>query len=98
MDIKKKIEEIGVFKFFGLQIDSKVKMKNRHQIYYPSGANVVRQTEIHTTEPLVPEPSPFEVEKELKRHESQGIDEIPAELFKAGCRTFHFERHKLSLE
>ena len=29
MDVKKKKnEKIGVFKFFGLQIDSKVKMKN----------------------------------------------------------------------
>ena len=95
--ILKKIEEIGVFKSFGLQIDSKV-MKNKHWIYYPSGTNVVRQTEIHTVEPLVPEPSPFEAEMELKRHKSQGIDEIPAELFKAGCKAIHFEMHKLCLE
>ena len=35
------------------------------------GVNDVRQTEIHTAEPLVPEPSAFEVEmavEELKRH------------------------------
>jgi len=36
-----------------------------------------RQTEIHTTEPLVPEPSAFEVElaiEKLKSHKSPGID------------------------
>jgi len=35
------------------------------------GVNDVRQTEIHTTEPLVPEPSAFEVElaiQKLKSH------------------------------
>jgi hypothetical protein len=35
---------------------------------------------------------------EVKRQKSQGIDEIPAELFKAGCRAIHFEMHKLCLE
>ena len=30
------------------------------------GVSDVRQTEIHTAEPLVPEPSAFEVEKEKK--------------------------------
>ena len=36
-----------------------------------NGVNGVRRTEIHTTEPLVPEPSAFEVEmaiEKLKRH------------------------------
>ena len=45
------------------------------------GVNDARQTEIHTAEPLVPEPSAFEFElviKMLKRHKSQGIDQIPA--------------------
>jgi len=45
--------------------------------------NDVRQTEIHTAEPLVPEPSASDVElaiDKLKRHKSQGIDQIPAEL------------------
>jgi hypothetical protein len=49
------------------------------------GYNDVRQTEIHTTEQLVPEPSAFEVEKateKLKRHKSPGTDQIPTELLK----------------
>jgi len=44
-----------------------------------------RQTEIHTSDPLVPEPSTFDVEtamKRLKRHKSPGIDQIPADLIK----------------
>jgi len=47
----------------------------------------VRQTEIHTAESLVPEPSAFEVEipiEKLKGHKSPSIDQIPAELIKAG--------------
>jgi len=54
------------------------------------GVNDVRQTEIHTAEPLVPEPSAFEVEmaiKKLKRCKSPRIDQIPEELIKAGGRT-----------
>jgi hypothetical protein len=49
--------------------------------------NDVRQTEIHTAEPLVPEPSSTEVEiavEKLKRYKSPGIDQIPAELIQAG--------------
>jgi hypothetical protein len=45
--------------------------------------NDVRQTEIHTAEPLVPEPSAFEIEmaiEKLKRHKTPGINQIPAEL------------------
>ena len=47
------------------------------------GVSVVMHTEIHTAEPLVPEPSAFETEmatEKLKRHKSPGIDQIPAEL------------------
>jgi hypothetical protein len=54
------------------------------------GTNDVRQTEVQTAKPLVPEPSGFEVEmaiEKLKRHKSPGIDQIPAELIKAGGRT-----------
>ena len=58
----------------------------------------VRQAEIHTAEPLVPEPSASEVElaiDKLKSHKSPGIDQIPAELIKAGGRTIYLEIHKL---
>jgi len=51
------------------------------------GVKDVRQAEIHTAEPLVPEPSASEVElaiNKLKSHKSPGIDQIPAELIKAG--------------
>ena len=57
----------------------------------------VRQAEIHTIEPLVPGPSAFEVElpiEKLKNHKP-GIDQIPAELIKAGSRTIWCEIHKL---
>ena len=51
------------------------------------GVNDVRQAEIHRPGQLVPEPSAFEVEMaivKLKRHKSPGVDQIPAELLKAG--------------
>ena len=57
-----------------------------------------RQAEIHTVEPLVPEPSAFEVELaigKLKNHKSPGIEQIPAELIKAGGRTICCAIHKL---
>jgi len=62
------------------------------------GINDVRQTEIHTAEPPVPELRAFEVElaiEKLKSHKSPGIDYIPAELIKAGGRTICYEIHKL---
>ena len=67
-------------------------------IWYVHGVNNVWQTEIHTAEPLVPEPSAFEVELAIekpKSHKSQGSDQIPAELIKAGGRTIRYEIHKL---
>jgi hypothetical protein len=62
------------------------------------GVNDVRQAEIHTAEPLVPDPSDSEVEmaiEYLKRHKLPGIDQIPAELIKAGGRTIRSETHQL---
>jgi hypothetical protein len=53
---------------------------------------------MYTAELLVPEPCAFEFEMandKLKRHKSSGIDQIAAELIKAGGRTIHFEIHKL---
>jgi hypothetical protein len=62
------------------------------------GDNDVRQTEIHTAEPLAPKHTAFEVKMsagKLKRHKSPGIDQIPAELIKAGGSTVCSEIHKL---
>jgi len=47
-----------------------------------SGVEVVRQIEVHTTEPLVHKPSDFEFEmaiKKLKSLISPGIVQIPSE-------------------
>ena len=55
------------------------------QILNIYGVNDVRQTEIYTAEPLVPEPSASAVDlaiEKLKSHISPGIDQIPAELIK----------------
>jgi hypothetical protein len=68
------------------------------QLLNVHGAKDVKQAEIHTAEPLVPEPSAFEVElaiEKLKSHRSPGIDQIPVEMIKAGGRTFHCAIHKL---
>jgi hypothetical protein len=53
------------------------------QLLYVQGACGIRQTEIHTAEPFVPEPSATEVEvaiSKLKRYKAPGSDQIPAEL------------------
>jgi len=58
----------------------------------------VGQAEIHTAEPLVPEPSSSEFKlaiDKLKSHKSPGIDQIPAELIKLAGRTICFEIRKL---
>ena len=68
------------------------------QLLNVHGVNGIRQTEIHTAEPLVTEPSASEVEwaiEKLKSHKSPGTDQIPAELIEAGGRTTHCEIHKL---
>jgi hypothetical protein len=58
----------------------------------------VKQTEIDTVEPTVPQPSAFEVKmaiEKIKRNISPDIDQIPAEIIKAGGRTLRSEIHKL---
>jgi len=68
------------------------------QLFNVHGVKDVRRAEIHTTEPLVPESSAPEVElaiDKLKSHKSVGIDQIPAELNKAGGKTLFLEIHKL---
>jgi len=62
------------------------------------GINDIRQTEIHTAVPLVPESSASDVEtgtEKLTRHISPGIHQIPAALIKALGRTICSEIHKL---
>ena len=68
------------------------------QLFNVYGVTDVAQAEIHTAEQLVPEPSASEFElaiDKLKSHKSPGIDQIPAELIKAGGRTICLEIHKL---
>jgi hypothetical protein len=67
-------------------------------IFNVHGVSDVRQAEIHTAGPLVPEPSVLELElavEKLKSHKSPGIDQIPAELIKSGDRTIRFAILKL---
>ena len=52
------------------------------QLLNVRGIKDIRQAEIHTAEPLVPEPRVLEVElafEKLKSHKSPGIDQMPAE-------------------
>jgi hypothetical protein len=60
------------------------------QVLNAHGINV-RQTEMHTAETLVPEPSPFEGEiaiEKLKRYRSPGTDHISTELIQAGSNKY----------
>jgi hypothetical protein len=73
---------------------------SRHfsQLLNIHGVNDVRQTEIQTAEPLVPDPSAFEFQmatEKLKRHKPPGIDQIPAAVITAGGRKFRSEINKL---
>jgi hypothetical protein len=64
--------------------------KHFSQLFNVHGVNDIRQTVIHTAEPIAPQPSTFEVEmaiEKLKRHKSPGIEQIQAELMKAEGRT-----------
>jgi hypothetical protein len=64
---------------------------NRWNNYFCEGLTVhgvggVRNTEIHTAEPFVPEPSALEFEVatvKLRSYKSPGVDQIPAELILA---------------
>lgn len=58
----------------------------------------VRQIEIHTAEPLVPDPSPFGVETaiaKLKTCKLPSSNQMPAELIQAGGETLWSEIRKL---
>jgi hypothetical protein len=77
-----------------------VKWRNHFsQLLNIDRVNDVRQREIHTAEPHVPEPSGLKFQlaiEKLKSHKAPGIDHIPAELIKAGCRAIRYEIHKLT--
>jgi len=71
--------------------------KHFSQLFNANGVSEVRQTEIQTTDPLVPEPSAVGVDlaiEKLKRHKT-GIDQIPAESIKARGRTIRCEMKEL---
>ena len=58
------------------------RMNHFSQLLNIHKVNDVKQTEKHKAEPLVPEPSAFEVEmatEKLKCQKSPGIDQIPTE-------------------
>jgi hypothetical protein len=58
----------------------------------------VRQIEIHTAEPLVPDPRPFEIEitiEKFRRYKLPGSDQILGELIQAGGEMLHSKIHKL---
>jgi hypothetical protein len=61
--------------------------------------NDVRQTELHTAEPLVLEPNCYEVDitnEKLKRYKLPGIHQILAEIIQTGGSTLCSEIHKLT--
>jgi hypothetical protein len=67
------------------------------QLLNVHGVGCVRQTEMHTAEPSVPEASVSEVQVaigKLKRYKSPGV-EISAELIQTGRKTLHSEIHRL---
>jgi hypothetical protein len=58
----------------------------------------VRQTEMQTAKPFVPEPSASVAEVavgKLKSYKPPGVDHIPVELIQAGGETLHLEIRKL---
>ena len=67
-------------------------------LFIVRGVSDGKQRDIHKAEPLVPEPSTFDVEmaiEKLKGHKSSGIHQNPAELIKGRGRTIYSAIHKL---
>jgi len=72
---------------------------NFSQLLNVHGVHNVKQLEIRTAEPLVAEPSTFEVEmaiEKLNRYKLAGTDQIPAEIIQLESRTIHSEIHNLT--
>jgi hypothetical protein len=72
--------------------------KHFSQLLNVNGVNDVRHTEIHTVDPLVPEPNATEIDlaiEKLKSNKPPGTDKISAELIKADLRTTRNVIHKL---
>jgi hypothetical protein len=70
----------------------KLPLPNAHRV------SDVRQIEIHTAEPSVPDPRPFEVEiaiAKFKSYKSPGSNQIPAGLVHEGGEILHSKIHKL---
>jgi hypothetical protein len=68
------------------------------QLLNVQGASGIRQTEMHTAVPFVPDPSVSEAEVsvgKLKRCKPPGAGKVPAELIQAGGETLLVEIHKL---
>jgi len=68
------------------------------QLLNVRGVSDVRQTEIHTVEPLVPDSSAFEVElatEKLKIHKLPCIGQIATELIMVGGRKIRYKKYKL---
>ena len=61
------------------------------------GLMIFGQTELHTTELMVPEVSALEDEMAIEnlKDTSQGINQIPAELMETGCRIIRYENHRI---
>jgi hypothetical protein len=61
------------------------------------GVYIVRQTEIYKAEPVVPEPSSYEVEVEIAVEilKIARIDQIPVGLIQARCKMLHSETPEL---
>jgi hypothetical protein len=69
-----------------------------YQVLNMLGVPDVRQMDIHTAEPLVPESSLVEVEtaiRKLKSYKTPGTNQIPDELIKGRGETLCSEIHKL---
>jgi hypothetical protein len=73
-----------------------IRLKHCYRLLNVNKFSVVRQIEMHIAEPLVPDPSPSEVETAIakfKRYKSPGSHNIPAELIQAGGEILRSEIH-----